>query len=362
MCRRNGKKVGCPFYEQTGQVVAGGNGGGPALNQFSTDRFYVDDSQNIYLLDQSPPNTCEWRFLVWPANSSQARLITNFCTNEASLSLHDVLVSPDDCSFCISNNRFTAVLYKGVYGLQHNGEIKLSDYTGWLDLVNSGKATKDEKAIISGMAVNEGNLDSVQAYDSVIVSAGAMQKIVSISGGGEFEVQVYEFQQENPQAYNKLFEKCGWSVSPRKIISFKGKTGSILKKYLREDSTKGSNGESEALGPLVCAISSPEFQLKQIKDFITRLHIVLRIIPDGFNYTIADYFKSHLGQATALDQHVNLPAAVKNNVSTALNNFYKKNANAPKNPNNWIVEQRSTYEREILEDYGLHRTMTDPEK
>ncbi|CAF3626676.1 unnamed protein product [Rotaria sp. Silwood2] len=104
-------------------------------------------------------------------------------------------------------------------------------------------------------------------------------------------------------------------------MSFKGKTGLTLKQYLREGFTKGSNDISEALGPLVCAISTPEFQLKQVKDFITRLRKVLRIVPTGFKYTIADYFKSHLGQATALDQHVNMPGLVAKDVCTALNNF-----------------------------------------
>ncbi|CAF2994074.1 unnamed protein product, partial [Rotaria sp. Silwood2] len=91
----NAKKVGCRSYEQTGQVVAGGNGYGSALNQFFTDRFYLDDSKNLYLLDRSSFYTCEWRFLLWSANSSQARLISNACINGASSSLQDVLVSPD---------------------------------------------------------------------------------------------------------------------------------------------------------------------------------------------------------------------------------------------------------------------------
>ena len=209
------------------------------------------------------------------------------------------------------------------------------------------------------MAVNEGNLDSVQAYDPAIVTAGAMQKTVGDSGGGELEVQVYEFKQENLQLYDEHFERFGWSVSSSKRLSFEGKTGSTLKQYLRANLVGGSNDVSEALGPLVCAISSPEFQLKQVKDFIARLKKVLGIVPIGYKYTVADYCTSYLAQAAALDQHVNLPARVAENIGTVLSRFYTNNAKAPQNPKEWTAQQRSAYEREILQDYGIHRTMSD---
>ena len=210
------------------------------------------------------------------------------------------------------------------------------------------------------MAVNEGNLDSVQSYDPPVVSAGAMQKIVGNSGGDELESQIYEFKQENPQIYDQQFEQCGWSISSNKVLSFKGKTGSTLRAYLRDGFRKGSNDESEALGPLVCAISTPEFQLKQVKDFIARLRKVLKTNPKGYKYTIGDYLKSYLGQATALDQDVNKPARVAENVGEALNRFYGKNVKASSNPKGWTVQQRSAYEREILQDYGVNREMNDP--
>ena len=89
------KKTGCFSYEKTGRVVAGGNGVGPALNQFFSDRFYVDDSQNIYLLDRSSSSICEWRFVSWPANRTQGSLITKACVNGVPSSLQDVLVGAD---------------------------------------------------------------------------------------------------------------------------------------------------------------------------------------------------------------------------------------------------------------------------
>lgn len=129
---------------------------------------------------------------------------------------------------------------------------------------------------------------------------------------------------------------------------------------MREGFKKGSSDVSEALGPLVCAISTPEFQRKQVQDFIVRLQKVLRTFPTGYQYTIADYFKSYLGRSTTLDQHVNRPAYVASDVSAALDRFYKNNNRAPKDPSAWTVQQRSAYEREILQDYGVNRRMTDP--
>ncbi|CAF5012918.1 unnamed protein product, partial [Rotaria sp. Silwood1] len=238
----------------------------------------------------------------------------------------------------------------------------MSQYTGWSDLVGSGIATNNEKEIIMAVAQNEGNLDSVQAYDSEVLTAGAMQKTVKTSKVGEFEQQVFEFKQENPRIYSERFETCGWEVSSNKKMSFRGKTGLELKRYLRAGFDKvGKVNSSEALGPIVCAIKTPEFQLKQMKDFIKRLQEVLQIIPNGFNYTISDYFKSLLGQATALDQHVNRPGYVRYDVGKVLNHFYVRNPRVSKNPRNWTDQQRSTYEREILEDYGVNRNMTDPQ-
>ncbi|CAF4581511.1 unnamed protein product, partial [Rotaria sp. Silwood2] len=349
----------------------------PKLNHPTS--VLVDNEGNIYIGELN-------QITLWPAKSNESLAIVKINGSNGSVLNNNYkniiqmdndgslyLLSTDqelfgtkilkyqcnNCASCITNNRFTAQKYHEKYGPLYKGKFNLSGYTGWSHLVKSGQATNDEKVIISAMAENEGNLDAVQAYGSEVLTAGAMQKTVKISGKGEFEQQVYEFKQEYPRVYNEQFEMCGWNVSAKMQMSFRGKTGLILKNYLREGFTKSVKNTSEALGPIVCAISSPEFQLKQVKDFIKRLRDVLKIIPTGFTYTIGDYFKSPLGQATTLDHHVNRPAYVKTNVSTALNNFYRKNKDASKNPREWTVQQRSTYEREILEDYGVHRTMTD---
>ena len=85
--------MGCLSYEKIGKVVAGGNGYGSALNQFFTDRFFVDESNNIFLLDRFAPYLCDWRFLLWRKNSSQGSLIANACRNGISSPAQDLLVS-----------------------------------------------------------------------------------------------------------------------------------------------------------------------------------------------------------------------------------------------------------------------------
>ena len=59
------------------------------------------------------------------------------------------------------------------------------------------------------MSRNEGNIDSLQSYDSEILTAGAMQKTINSSGSGEFLIQVFDFKVRHPQLYQSLFENCG---------------------------------------------------------------------------------------------------------------------------------------------------------
>lgn len=62
------------------------------------------------------------------------------------------------------------------------------------------------------MSPNEGKIDSVQSYDSEVITAGAMQKTVKSGGKGGLSTQIQEFKDSNPQKYKELFERCGWTV------------------------------------------------------------------------------------------------------------------------------------------------------
>jgi hypothetical protein len=165
--------------------------------------------------------------------------------------------------------------------------------------------------------------------------------------------QVWEFKEQQPAMYTKLFEQYGWTVKKQQgtaTMFFKEQTGSVLKKLIRQNFTaatwgKAKSGQkSDILGPIVCAIIDTESQKKQVQDFITRLKDQVLVI-----------------KTTALDQHVNRPAYVGSDFGKALDHFYANHMTVSKNPNQWTATNRVTYEGQILDDYGVNRRMTDAE-
>lgn len=214
------------------------------------------------------------------------------------------------------------------------------------------------------MSSNEGKLESVQSYDSEIVSVGAMQKTINSKGTGEFPKQVWEFKNKHPKLYDDHFKAHGWEVTKDKGVhsmSYNELTGNELKKSIRKDFQEQIKlAPSKALEVLVNAISSKEFQEIQVVDFIDRLHKqVLPIKPTGYeSYTINDYLQSNLGKAVTLDQHVNRPGYVKKDFGDALKHLFTKYPKLSKNPAEW-GSHRETYEAELVDYYGRNRRMTD---
>ncbi|WP_407266659.1 hypothetical protein [Tenacibaculum maritimum] len=80
-----------------------------------------------------------------------------------------------DCGESL-NLKFECIRYGTVYGPVYWGSEKLADYKYWGNLIKEKKVTKEEKDILIGMSENEGKLDSIQSYDSEILTIGAMQK------------------------------------------------------------------------------------------------------------------------------------------------------------------------------------------
>lgn len=293
-----------------------------------------------------------------------------------------------DCGKKDYDKQFKCTRYGTVYGPLYLGTKKLADYTDWDELIKKKKVTKEQKEIMVGMSENEGNLDSVQSYDSEILTVGAMQKTVNPQGGGEFPTQVKEFKKSNLSKYIELFEDCGWTVEDGKMyykdpydLKATKITGSALKKKVRDGFKKSQSGKKikcKPLEPIVKAASDKDFQAKQIADFIKRLNKVLKIKPVGYTYQLKDYLKSKLGKATALDHHINRPAYVDTDFGKALNNFFSKKdkeveafnkgkkkedqkEKVSRNPSEWGAEH-STYEKTILDDYGKNRRGTDMKK
>lgn len=299
--------------------------------------------------------------------------------------------------YCDCGKKFTITCtrYSGEYGPAYWGTKKLENYADWDTLISDNKITAEEKAILVGMSENEGKLDSVQSYDwdlsgeKMILTAGAMQKTVDHTGKGEFTTQVEEFKTQYPEKYEELFVSCGWTVDSG-ILYYKDPadskaekiTGNTLSTKIREnckESLFGKAVESKPLQPIVNAVIDKTFQEKQVLDFIKRLkEVVMPIIPTGYSYQLSDYLKSKLGKATALDHHINRPGFVKDDFGAALNRFFaKKDAQTDKenknkkegeksekisrNPGEW-GNMHSTYEQEILDDYGNKRRGTGMDK
>jgi len=269
-------------------------------------------------------------------------------------------------SRCVPTIEFYSVHNKGKYGPKYSGDKPLSTYAQWDYLITNGKATNDDRIIMNAMSVNEGNLDSLNAYDNQAVSLGAMQKTIDPTGSGEFPLQVLQFKAEHPIHYEVLFEDQGWDVQPIKreaFMSYNGQTGKGLRTLLREGFTTAKvKNKSLPLGALVCAIRHPLFQMKQVLDFVSRLHDkVLPIVPTGFKpYKLSDYLKSNFGKAVALDHHVNRKSYVAYDFGKALQHLMSQHKGLSKNPGEWGAK-RDQYEKEVVLYYGKIRRMTDPE-
>ncbi len=280
-----------------------------------------------------------------------------------------------DCG-CKLGKIFSCVRFIGqttIYGPLYSGLISLDKYKKWDETIATGVITEEEKKIFIAMSPNEGNIDSIQSYDSEILTVGAMQKTINPSGSGEFPIQVFDFKERYPNLYTSLFENCGWTVKgprARAKMYYKNSaltegneyTGAELKKLIRKDFseaifTQKQRIESFPLGAILKAITHEKFQEQQILDFSKRMRSeVLEIKPSGSEYKLKDFLKSPLGKATALDHHINRPGYVSTDFGAALKRFFDKRPSISKSPASW-GDKHAAYELEILEDYGKARRM-----
>jgi hypothetical protein len=278
-----------------------------------------------------------------------------------------------DCGCCLAGD-FKVTRWNGQivhYGPIYRGNLTLENSPAMRRFLDDGRITEQEHRILSAMSLNEGNVDGVQAYDSEILTAGACQKTVNPTGTGEFPIQVAQFKADNEPAYERLFARCGWTVEmdggakmyyqDSEITGGVKLTGNSLYTKLREGCTNATFGQRIKQKPLAViahAIRNDEFQDKQVKDFATRLRLVRTLIPVGYAHSLAEYFLTDLGQATALDEHVNRPANVAVDIGKALDVFFHAHPTVKKDPSTW-GESHATYESEIIAYYGERRNMSD---
>jgi len=281
----------------------------------------------------------------------------------------------DSCSCgCCLENDFKVTRRNGPvvhYGPIYSGKLSLERSPAMRRFLDSGRMTESEHRILAAMSQNEGNVDGVQAYDSEILTAGACQKTVSPTGAGEFPVQVAEFKDDNEAAYQRLFARCGWTVETdggtkmyyqdAEITGGVKITGNELRAKLREGCSQATFGQHIRQKPLAViahAIVDDEFQDKQVKDFVDRLRLVCTLVPVGYTHSIAEYFLTDLGRATALDQHVNRPSNVVKDIGKALDVFFHAHSSVQRDPSTWSGSH-AAYESEMISYYGEHRRMTD---
>ncbi|WP_196222303.1 lytic transglycosylase domain-containing protein [Burkholderia ubonensis] len=278
-----------------------------------------------------------------------------------------------DCGCCrtVTGTRFKHTATDPWYGPQHEGKISLGNCPALATMRAKGTLSEIEEKILRAMAQNEGCVDTVQAIDVAIISAGAMQKTIrGAASTGELAVQIAVFRDTQPDAYQQYFANCGWTVNGSGSTAELGYThptftngvrmiGDDLYRALRRDCSKDTMGKVIKCPPVASmahGVSSPLYQELQIKDFVDRLNQTINKFPSGYPYRIKDYFQSPLGRATALDQDVNYPRATVGSMQASLDRFFRSNPQASRNPAEWGAN-RASYETSILQDYGSTRDM-----
>ncbi len=259
------------------------------------------------------------------------------------------------------------------YGPLYGGTLHIADFNDWNSFISTNVLTQHEKDVICIMSPNEGKFDTVQSYDRVILTVGAMQKTIMDSTGtegtGELSTQLNKFKIRHPDLFQAYLGNCGWDVKNTNgviIVSYAGCQDQALKSKLREgcsSSTFGHTFISPAIESMANAASLKEYIKIQVEDFIERLRLALNKTPKKnhttlYDYPISSYLKSVLGHAAVLDQDVNAPAWVSRDFGKALNHFFESNPTVSQNPNVW-GSQSSVYEREIINYYGVNRGGTD---
>ncbi|RNC71717.1 MAG: hypothetical protein ED859_03125 [Desulfuromonadales bacterium] len=243
----------------------------------------------------------------------------------------------------------------------------------WDKLISEGVKTESEKKVILAVAGNEGKMDSVQSYDRMVVSLGAMQKTINLAGEGELANQIDDFKNEAPEEYKELFEDKGWIVRQDKLPIYNKKgqkirevdsrprlyyknnndpnpkeiTGDELKQYL--NSRDNEINSVKAHKALLEAGRDPAFQRKQILDYNVRLLSSINSTAPTYKHKMKDYITSEKGRALALDTSVNLGEGGASKVyQQSLDEFFRNNPLADKDPSRWPPNRRQGYEDALV--------------
>ncbi|MEX3844720.1 hypothetical protein [Paraburkholderia sp. BR10882] len=118
------------------------------------------------------------------------------------------------CCVTVTGTRFKKDANTYWYGPQHSGSISLGNCPALATMRTNGTLSETEERILRAMSQNEGKVDTVQAIDVAIISAGAMQKTIRGSASqGELATQIAAFRDAHPAEYQRYFANCGWTVT-----------------------------------------------------------------------------------------------------------------------------------------------------
>ncbi|MCL9783992.1 hypothetical protein M9194_21465 [Vibrio sp. S4M6] len=260
-------------------------------------------------------------------------------------------------------------VYDGInYGPKIGGNITLKslDETYWQEI----GICKQEKQIILAVSANEGNLDSVQAYDNQLISAGAMQKTIDMNGQGQLTTQVAEFSEMFSEAYNELFKDKGWHIDRKEVyfshpdyMGGQKLSGHGLLLSLRSNCKSVTHNKRISCLPvanLAFAISDHRFIKKQLKDLYDDLNeaLSMTIFLKGQKLRVKDIFKTNLSRALVFDEHINRPNHIYTDIPRAMTEYFSKNPKIDEKIANWSYKERCQREVEIMKIYGPKRKMT----
>ena len=300
----------------------------------------------------------------------------NLAASTIAFVLNPPAAQPCDCAASVGKI-FARVHSASGWGPNFKGTPKLlaDSASVWPDLIASGQATEDEKLILRVVAGNEGNFDTVHTSDNQVLTMGILQKTLRPSDDeGELARQLYEFQQQEPALFDCYLGKCGWSLKYVKAspftctVTYTDTTGSYTQSALRTKIREATDplGASEEghkntiLAPFVLLGNLPEFQDKQVRDGIARLHEALGKSLKGAAYkgfVVGDYLTTIYGKAVALDHSINRRGLPGRYVGMAMDKLIEENHNVSPDPTKW-GSNRAAYEHRLIEIYGPLRDVS----
>lgn len=117
--------------------------------------------------------------------------------------------------------------------------------------------------------------------------------------------------------------------------------------------------KSPILASIAHGIIDPQYQKKQVVDFVDRMRKAIAIVPTGYTRPASEYFLSKRGRALVLDQSVNAPANISRDIGRSIVALLSHHPGLSSDPAQW-GDNRSQRERELIEIYGPTRTMNSP--